>query len=187
MVKNLIKSIVTFVVAKLNAVKCGRGAYIGLGVKFVSRGKVRIEKGSVIRPLCRLYTSFNNSEIVLGEGTEIGEMSTISSANRVAFGKYVLTGPHVYVADHNHEYEDINVPICHQGIRCNNNDSVTIGDGTWIGTNVVIAGNVKIGKNCVIGANSVVTKDIPDYSVAVGAPCVVVKYFDVAENKWKKG
>ena len=36
-------------------------------------------------------------------------------------------------------------------------------------------GNVKIGKHCVIGANSVVTKDVPDYCVAVGSPARVIK------------
>lgn len=39
----------------------------------------------------------------------------------------------------------------------------------------MIVGNVKIGKHCVIGANSVVTKDVPDYSVAVGIPARVIK------------
>jgi carbonic anhydrase/acetyltransferase-like protein (isoleucine patch superfamily) len=35
--------------------------------------------------------------------------------------------------------------------------------------------NVYIGKHCVIGANSVVTKDVPDYCVAVGSPARVIK------------
>ncbi|WP_317046048.1 DapH/DapD/GlmU-related protein [Parabacteroides distasonis] len=43
-----------------------------------------------------------------------------------------------------------------------------IEDETWIGANTVITSGVHIGKHCVIGAGSVVTKDIPDYSVAVG-------------------
>lgn len=52
---------------------------------------------------------------------------------------------------------------------------VSIGDGSYIGINSVIVGNVKIGKHCVIGANSVVTKDVPDYCVAVGCPARVIK------------
>lgn len=51
----------------------------------------------------------------------------------------------------------------------------TIDDNTIIYAGAVIAGNVHIGKNCVIGANSVVTKDIPDNSVAVGVPANVIK------------
>jgi len=31
-----------------------------------------------------------------------------------------------------------------------------------------------------------VTKDIPDYSVAAGAPCKVVKQYDFQTNEWKK-
>ncbi len=52
---------------------------------------------------------------------------------------------------------------------------VTIGDNVWIGGNTVICPGVTIGSNCVIGAGSVVTKDIPDWSVAAGNPCKVIR------------
>lgn len=52
---------------------------------------------------------------------------------------------------------------------------MTIGDDSYIGINAVIVGNIKIGRHCVIGANSVVTKDVPDYCVAVGSPAKVIK------------
>ena len=61
--------------------------------------------------------------------------------------------------------------------------SVRIGRGSWLGENVSIIG-ASIGRNCVIGANSVVTKDIPDFSVAVGIPAVVIKHFDVEQQLW---
>lgn len=46
----------------------------------------------------------------------------------------------------------------------------------------MIVGNVRIGKHCVIGANSVVTKNIPDYCVAVGSPVKVIKNIDKKER-----
>ena len=52
---------------------------------------------------------------------------------------------------------------------------VTIGDNVWIGGNTVICPGVTIGSNCVIGAGSVVTRDIPDWSVAAGNPCRVIR------------
>ena len=52
-----------------------------------------------------------------------------------------------------------------------------IGDGSWIGTGSVVLPGATIGKHCTIGANSVVTGDIPDYSVAVGAPARVIKRY----------
>lgn len=52
---------------------------------------------------------------------------------------------------------------------------VTIGRDTWIGGSVQIMAGVNIGKGVTIGAGSVVTRDIPDFSVAVGTPARVVK------------
>ena len=52
---------------------------------------------------------------------------------------------------------------------------VTIGDNVWIGGNTVICPGVTIGHNTVIGAGSVVTRDSPDWSVAAGNPCRVIR------------
>ena len=52
---------------------------------------------------------------------------------------------------------------------------VTIGDNVWIGGNTVICPGVHVGDNVVIGAGSVVTKDIPDWSMAAGNPCKVIR------------
>lgn len=61
---------------------------------------------------------------------------------------------------------------------------VTIGDNVWIGGNTVVCPGVSIGNNVVIGAGSVVTKDIPDWSVAAGNPCKVIrKITDADRNK----
>jgi sugar O-acyltransferase (sialic acid O-acetyltransferase NeuD family) len=54
-----------------------------------------------------------------------------------------------------------------------------IGDGTFIGTNASILPRVKIGCWVTIGAGAVVTKDIPDYSVAVGNPARVIKTLSI--------
>ena len=62
----------------------------------------------------------------------------------------------------------------------------TVGDGTLIGIKSVILNDAVIGKNCVIGANAVVSRDIPDYCVAVGIPARVVRRYDVAKGQWDK-
>ena len=61
-----------------------------------------------------------------------------------------------------------------------------IGEGSWLGTKVTVVGNVHIGKHCVIGANSVVTKNIPDYSIAVGIPARVVKQYNFETKCWER-
>ena len=52
---------------------------------------------------------------------------------------------------------------------------VVINDGAHIGIGSIIMPGVTIGKGAVIGAGSVVTRDVPDYSVAVGVPAKVIK------------
>ncbi len=51
-----------------------------------------------------------------------------------------------------------------------------IGDGTFIGTNATILPRIRIGQWATIGAGSVVTRDVPDYAVAVGNPAKVIKF-----------
>lgn len=110
----------------------------------------------------------------IGKGSEIGERCRISIANSLDIGENVLLSPNVYITDCDHEYRNVNIPVIDQGI-VQRGQKVSIGGGSYIGINAVIVGNVKIGKHCVIGANSVVTKDVPDYCVAVGSPARVIK------------
>lgn len=52
---------------------------------------------------------------------------------------------------------------------------IVIKDGAHIGIGSIIMPGVTIGKGAVIGAGAVVTKDVPDYCLAVGVPAKVVR------------
>lgn len=117
----------------------------------------------------------------LGKGCVFGYNNHITAVREVVIGDHVLTANNVYISDNLHSYEDTSTPIMHQPVRFKK--AVFIGDGCWIGENACIIG-ARIGKNCVIGANAVVTHDIPDYSVAVGIPAVIIKRFDPHLRKW---
>lgn len=58
---------------------------------------------------------------------------------------------------------------------------VCIGDNVYIGYGAIILPGVTIGDNCIIGAGAVVTRDIPEWSVAVGNPARVIKTRDPDE------
>lgn len=62
---------------------------------------------------------------------------------------------------------------------------IEIKDGTHIGWNAIIMPNVTIGSNCIIGCGAVVTKNIPDNSVAVGVPARVIETVDTYYEKNK--
>ena len=61
---------------------------------------------------------------------------------------------------------------------------VTIGDNVWIGGNVVLLPGVTVGSYSVIGAGSVVSRDIPEWVVAVGSPCRVVRRITEEDRKY---
>ena len=63
---------------------------------------------------------------------------------------------------------------------------VSIGDNVWLGENVTICKGVSVGSNCIIGTGSVVTRSIPDNSVAVGVPARVICSYEEYYEKRKK-
>lgn len=128
-----------------------------------------------------LLTGEESCRLIIEDGCTIGHFNHIYATKSIILHKNVLTADKVYISDNLHNYEDITVPIKEQAII--QNGSVEIGEGSWLGENVCVLG-ANIGRHCVIGANSVVTKDIPDYSVAVGSPARVIKRFDFEKNKW---
>lgn len=112
----------------------------------------------------------------IGNNVSIGEYSHITCTNKATIGNGVLTGRFILITDNSHgnntkEVAEI-VPLARE--ICSNGP-VYIGDNVWIGDKVTILPNVTIGKSCIITANAVVTKDIPDYSVAAGIPAKIIK------------
>ena len=113
--------------------------------------------------------------VSIGDRCLIGRGSGIVGHFSIKIGNDVWTGHHVYITDQNHGYEDVKRPISQQSQP---ERPVVIGDGSWLGHGAVVLPGVTIGKHVVIGANSVVTKDIPDFSVAVGSPAKVIRRYD---------
>ena len=151
------------------------------GRKYISLSKnVRINKYAW---LLALKIDGQDPELTIGEGCSFGDFNHIAAVRKVIFGKQVLTANGVYVSDNLHGYENIHVPVMHQPVMFK--AEVSIGDGSWLGEHVCVIG-ARIGKHCVIGANSVVTEDIPDYSVAVGAPARVTKRYNFQTNRWDR-
>lgn len=133
--------------------------------------------------LAALPLTGEHVELFIDDYTIIGHFSHIYATKCIQIGKHVLIADRVYISDNLHDYTDVNTPIMKQ--RIIQKESVIIGDDSWIGENVCIIG-ASIGKHCVIGANAVVTKNIPDYSVAVGNPAKVIKKYNFSTGKWER-
>jgi lipopolysaccharide O-acetyltransferase len=109
----------------------------------------------------------------IGDGTSIAGGCVLSAGASIRLGRKVLIARNVYVADHSHAFVDTTRAVLDQGI--DRIAPVEIGDGAWLGENVVVGPGVRIGRGAVVGANAVVLDDVPDHSVAVGAPARVVR------------
>jgi carbonic anhydrase/acetyltransferase-like protein (isoleucine patch superfamily) len=61
----------------------------------------------------------------------------------------------------------------------------TIGEGSLVGMNATVMNGARVGRFCIIGAGALVTegKNIPDYSLVVGAPAKVIRQLDPAETE----
>ncbi len=102
------------------------------------------------------------------KGTVVMQGAIIQASAVVGKHCIINTGASV---DHDCKVDDY-VHISPHATLCGN---VTVGEGSWIAAGATIIPGVKIGKWCVIGAGSVVTKDIPDYSLAAGNRCKIIK------------
>lgn len=116
--------------------------------------------------------------IEIGSGSSFVGWCTISAVQSVTIGERVMFARGVYVADHDHAYQQVGVAIRDQGHQ--GAAAVTIGDGAWLGQNCVVTAGSRIGRGAAVGANSVVKGDVPDYSLVVGAPARVVRSWDPA-------
>ena len=98
---------------------------------------------------------------------------------KITFGDNCLLAPNVSIYTAGHPiHPDSRNSMYEYGI------DVTIGDNVWLGGNVVICPGVTIGSNTVIGAGSVVTRDIPDWCVAAGNPCRVIRKITEEDKKY---
>jgi len=165
----------------------GRNIYIFPGVqivrpRFISVGdNVTIGKGTDIY-VHPTYSDLKDYLIRISNNVHIGSYNIIGARKSIIFEDNVLIGPHVIIGDHSHRYENIEIPIKFQ--ETTEGVAVRIERDSWIGANVFILPNVTIGRHSVVGANSVVNRDIPPYSVAVGAPARVIKQYDFDRKEW---
>ncbi len=115
------------------------------------------------------YCDYGN-HIEVGKNFFANYNCTIIDVAKVKIGDHCYMAPNVAIYTAGHPiYPDTRNSSFEYG------KEVTIGDNVWLGGNTVVCPGVHIGSNVVIGAGSVVTKDIPDWSLAAGNPCEVIR------------
>ncbi len=152
------------------------GAWLPISSHFHFAQKVRLFWAKKIAKYCGTNVNIEKHahftpELSIDDNSGIGIKCEINGP--VYIGKNVMMGPEVIIYTHNHEFSQLDIPMNQQGKG--KTEPVYIGDDVWIGRRVIILPGVHIGSGSIIGAGAVVTKDIPEYSVAVGVPAKIVK------------
>src|SRR5690606_34804646 len=132
---------------------------------------VTIGRFAMIRP-SGYYRGSIGRGMRVGNHSNIGPFCYIGCSGLITIGDNVLMGPRVSMSAENHIFSDVTTPIRRQGVT---RKEIAIADDCWLGSNSVIAAGVKIGKGSVIAAGSVVTREVPDYSIAAGVPARVIR------------
>lgn len=111
--------------------------------------------------------------VEIGEKTDIGCNAILTSGAGIFVGRSVLIAGNCYIGGGRYLADRLDIPMMEQGVY--SRGPVVIGDDVWLGAGATVLDGVRIGKGCIVGAGAVVTKDLPDYAVAVGVPAKVIK------------
>lgn len=144
--------------------------------------KIIVEKLIALTPNIKFSAAIHPSAMVspsakIGEGTVIMAGAIINAD--VIIGKHCIVNTGATV-DHDCVIED----YCHIAPGVNISGNTHIGDGTWIGVGSSVIQCINIGRDSFIGAGSIVVNNIPDYVVAYGNPCKVIRENIVDKDKY---
>ncbi len=160
------------------------------------RGKRYIQLGESMTcgTGCRFeaYPENDNKTLFIGRNVQINDYVHITAVKKVSIGNNVLMASRIYISDVIHgNYSDelgeaqSNPETIAKERKLTSNE-VVIEENVWLGEGVCVLPGTRIGRCSIIGANAVVTKDIPEYSIAVGNPAKVVKKYNPTMKKWER-
>ncbi len=145
----------------------------GLSPFIISIGNNKVRKMIAERLGRSFITAIHPSAVIsphssIGKGTVIMQNAVVQSD--AIIGNHCIINTAATV-DHECTINDF-VHISPNVSLCGN---VHVGEGTQIGVGTVVVPGINIGKWSLVCAGSVVTTDIPDYCIASGNRCKVIK------------
>jgi acetyltransferase-like isoleucine patch superfamily enzyme len=148
-----------------------RGVVHGNAVAMLRDGRLELGPHVLLEP--GVWLTSDTGRISIGGGSILNLNVMVAAVDSVTIGEHCMLANGCLVTDGNHRLDDPDVPVPWQGFTTKG--PVSIGDNVWLGANAVVTSGVRIGRRSVIGANSVVVDDIPEFSIAAGAPARVLR------------
>lgn len=133
-----------------------RGLKIGNGV-FVGRNTI---------------LTCHDGDIVLEDNVNIGFNCVISSLGSIVIKKNHLMAAFCYLVGGDHMADRTDIPILNQGRTAK---GIVVDENVWLGAGVAVLDGTTVGRDSIVGAHAVVSKDLPEYSISVGAPAKPIR------------
>ncbi|HPL62309.1 MAG: acyltransferase [Syntrophales bacterium] len=156
--------------------KCGRGVSLPNGIPWIE-GNLRIEIGEKVMLDGSIILSgrvYDNPLLRIGDRTVLGFKTSVNVACSVVIGSDCLIAGGCLISDNDGHPLNPERRLRREVLTRDEVKPIVIEDNVWIGTHSVILKGVRIGAGSVISANSVVTRNIPPYSIAMGAPARIL-------------
>ena len=112
-------------------------------------------------------------ELVVGDGSWIGQDCFLHSAGSVRIGSQVGIGPRVSILTSTHAESAPPAPIMAAALQF---AAVEVGDGCDIGLGATLLPGTRLGAGVQVGAGAVVTGTVPDGAIVAGVPARVLRY-----------
>lgn len=111
--------------------------------------------------------------LAVGDNTGLGSQGFFGCAGGIQIGSNTIMGNFVSFHSENHNYEDYNVLIRHQGV---NRKGIKVGSNCWIGAKATILDGANIADGCIIAAGAVITAgDYKENGIYGGVPARFIK------------
>ena len=167
----------------------------------------RVDTAASVHPSARLAEASIHGPVTVAEGAvihraeltgevRIGRYSSLwgpeiylhARVHPVTVGNFCSIARHVSIHGYGHDPRRLSTHFIGRNVlgrpieeEVVSRGPTTVGHDVWLGAGVHVLSGVTIGDGAVVGAGSVVTRDVPPYAVAVGAPARVVRLrFDEA-------
>lgn len=157
------------------------GYIISKIIRYINRPALR---NCNIHKTSKIGTGSNCIGVTMGRYSYMGKNNSVTNAE---IGSFCSIASYCAIGGGAHDLTAVSTsPVFQEGrnvfgvnlghLKSELNNKVVIGNDVWIGENVFINDGITIGNGAVIGAHSVVTHDVPDYAIVVGAPAKVIRY-----------
>jgi len=124
----------------------------------------KVGSGVHVYPGTKIWAPWN---LELGDECGVAKGSILYSQGKIIIGKRAVISQGAHLVTGTHDYKNSGFKLITMPIQ--------VGDHAWVAAEAFIHPGITIGEGCVIGARSVVTKDMPDWTICSGHPCIPIK------------